>query len=125
MNSVFIILDFIVWWYTKGVILFFRNFAALLNYLMGMFSVKESVLNLFAPWKRLVSQRRPGLDGFRDFIIDNLVSRGVGFVMRIILLIMFLAVTGLYIGLTVVFLIIWLGWPLLIPFFVITGVTNA
>jgi hypothetical protein len=125
MNLLFITLDFFVWWYTKGIILFFRNFVALLNYLMGMFSVKESIFNLFSPWKRLVSQRRPGLDGFRDFIIDNLVSRGVGFVMRVILLIMFFAVTGLYLGLTVVFAIIWLGWPILIPFFIITGATNA
>lgn len=125
MNLLFITLDFFVWWYTKGIKLFFRNFVALLNYLMGMFSVKESIFNLFSPWKRLVSQRRPGLDGFRDFIIDNLVSRGVGFVMRVILLIMFFAVTGLYLGLTVVFAIIWLGWPILIPIFFIRGVINA
>jgi hypothetical protein len=125
MNLLYILLGFFIWWFTKGFALLIRYEGAVLKYLMGMFSVKESVFNLFAPWKKLVSARRPGLDGLRDWIIDNLISRGVGFAMRLILLGFFFVSLMIYLGFAVLFIAIWLGWPIMIFALIILGATHV
>lgn len=116
---------FFVWWYSEGLVRLFKYQGAFLRYLTNMFSVRESVLHLFAPWKRLVGARRPGLDGIRDWILDNLVSRGIGFILRLFLLLIYaISFCVWFIG-SGIFLIIWITWPALIPVLIIWGGLNA
>lgn len=114
MNALVIAFDFILWWYTKGLIKTTKNLYAIARYLTIAFSVKESVLGLFSPWKRLVGPRRPGLDGLRDWILDNIISRGVGFFMRAMLLFLFLISFLFYVLFFSVTLSLWLFWPIIL-----------
>lgn len=125
MNALLIFFDFIGWWYTKGFILLLKNETAIFKYLLGIFSVKESLLNLFAPWKRLVSARKPGLDGLKDWLIDSLISRGVGFTMRLILLGFFLISLAVYFIIATLFIIFWLAWPAIIIILISWGISNV
>jgi hypothetical protein len=86
MNYLTVTLDFALWWYSGGLKKLYLWLAALFGWLNNFFSVKRVVFTMFEPWKRVVSEKRPGLEGFRDFLIDNFISRLVGFVMRVLIL---------------------------------------
>lgn len=125
MHFPVIFLNFFVWWYGEGLIRLLRYEAAFFSYLKTLFSVKESVYHLFSPWKRLVGKRRPGLDGFRDWLVDNLISRGVGFVMRITLLIVFMLSSTIYLLGCLFFIALWVGWPIILPLGLYWGFKNV
>ncbi len=125
MTFISTLLKFVLWWYSEGLIRLFNYLGAFFSYLMNLFSVRESIRHLFSPWKRLVSERRPGLDGFRDWLLDNTISRVVGLIMRLSLLIIFLISLLIWIVVAAFFIIIWLGWPILIPALFVRGVSGA
>jgi len=125
MHYLLFIINFIKWWYTKGLIRLFEYEAVFIAYLANIFSIKESLLHLFSPWKKLVEARRAGLEGFRDWIIDNLVSRSVGFVMRLFLIIFFLVSLTVSLAGCIVLIIVWIGWPVIVFWGLSWGISNA
>ena len=86
------------------------------------FSIPILLRTLFAPWRRVISY--PGKtieEHFRAFV-DNVVSRMVGFVVRLIVLIsagLIILLTALGYGLLA---IIWPLIPLIIIFCIVMGV---
>jgi hypothetical protein len=125
MNLLGTLTKFFVWWYGEGLIKLFQYQGAFFKYLLNMFSVKESIQHLFSPWKRLVGARRPGLEGIRDWMIDNMVSRGIGFLLRVSLILIFLTSAVVWLVAVIFVTILWLGWPIIIPYSLIAGLQNV
>jgi len=77
-----------------------------------MFSVDVLIKTLFSPWKRIISLPGRSLDEKFRAAIDNLVSRVIGFMVRILVLIaaVIIMIVTLAVGVALAIL-----WPL-IPF---------
>lgn len=115
-------MEFFTWWYTRG----WRRMAASvkrwLSVTLQMFSVPSLLRTLFAPWRRIITYPGTGLEGRLRAIADNLVSRCVGFTVRVFTLIAagfslaFIAVAG------VAILIAWPFLPLGVVAALIKGV---
>jgi hypothetical protein len=117
--------DFISWWYTTGWKLrlasIFSNVARWLEY----FSIGTLLKTMFAPWRQNVSYVRPdqGLNLKLNAKVDNLVSRFVGFFVRINVLILAAIIVFLVFLLSIVFVIIWPLLPLAPIIIIIVGVS--
>jgi hypothetical protein len=109
------------WWYTAGWGLMFTRSSQRLSALGASFSVGTLLRTLFAPWKRIISYPGAGLDAHLRAMLDNLVSRGVGFMVRVFVLLAVgvLAVLELLLGLVGILL-----WPLL-PVFVVVSLLKG
>jgi hypothetical protein len=116
MNYLTVTLDFALWWYSGGLKKLYLWLAALFGWLNNFFSVKRVVFTMFEPWKRVVSEKRPGLEGFRDFLIDNFISRLVGFVMRVLILMVYLVSILLLTIFAIMAFAFWTLWPFIIVF---------
>lgn len=62
----------------------------------------------------MVGPKKSGIDGYKDWLTDNLISRGVGMVMRTFLIVIFLLAICFFLIFVIVALIFWLGMPLLV-----------
>ncbi len=77
--------DMIVWWYGAGWI---GRLVALQKHLadwMQYFSLGTLLKTLFQPWKQITTQPGTGasFDARKNALVDNLVSRFVGFFVRV------------------------------------------
>lgn len=102
--------SFISWWYGPGWLSAFHD---ILKRTVGVgrsFSVAILLRTLFAPWKRITTQPGAGLDAKFRALVDNMMSRLVGFTVRVIVLI----TAGVLTLITIVFYsAIALVWPVL------------
>ena len=107
-----ILLTFFSWWYTSGwsqeAKLLRNRFRVIANF----FSVKTLLKTLFSPWRRIISYPGATLPEHLRAFGDNLISRMIGFVVRL----------GVLFGAAVVFLLLAIYsllelviWPLLPP----------
>lgn len=99
------------WWYGAGWREQFALVGRRVSKVGKAFSGGTLLRTLFSPWKQLVSatERDASIqDKFRAFV-DNIVSRFVGFMVRIITL---LAACVTIVGVVIVNLIIVILWPL-------------
>lgn len=86
--SMNIILSYFYWQLIetpKNIIFIIKDF---ITFGFNLFSVKETVLNLFSPWKRYAWDYGRGFDFSRYFEVfaSNLIARVIGCIMRIFLL---------------------------------------
>ncbi len=107
-----LIIEFFSWWYTRGFARLASTLQARLKAIWYMFSIPILLKTLFAPWKRIQTDSGKGIQNFFRAIVDNLVSRFVGFTIRL-----FTIVAGLVsmVAMLVVSLVILIIWPFL-PF---------
>jgi len=112
---------FISWWYGDGWKSVFSSYERRLNDLSETFSVRQLIRTLFDPWRRIISY--PGASITEKFRAwgDNIVSRAVGFCVRILFLLGGLISAIAIIIFTTVEIIIWPLIPILIPIFLIGG----
>jgi len=103
-------LDLFVWWYGNGWTGVLRATRRRLVGLSAAFSIDILLRTLFAPWKRIVTYPGAGLDAKLRALGDNLISRFVGFMVRIVAL---LAALVSLIGLCLVGIAELIIWPLL------------
>lgn len=111
-----IALVFWKWYYgeaVKNVLNAWRNF---IIFALNYFSIPLLLKTLFAPWKRDITRRPRGLDikKFFDYLTFNLISRGLGFLVRIVTIlvgIIFLILTAV-VG--AIFFALWLVMPLVL-----------
>jgi len=99
------------WWYGRGLTRLFQFLGALFSYTANLFSIKSLLKTLFSPWKKMVGERQKGIEGLKLWLLDNFVSRTVGFVVRVMMIIFCLISILLY-G---IFAIVAIGFWLLMP----------
>lgn len=107
-----VLLDAIGWWYGWGWLHLLSTIRQWLSRLASVFSVRQMLRTLLAPWKEDRTQSGQGLDGMMRALVSNGIARLVGFGVRLMFLLFYLlASLGLILGGGLLFLL----WPLM-PF---------
>jgi hypothetical protein len=105
-------LEFFTWWYSQGWALLARNARRRVIRTSHLFSLPVLIRTLFAPWKRILTYPGAGFEAKVRAATDNLVSRFVGFFVRIFVL-FFAGLILLLVCLAAIVQLI--AWPLLPP----------
>jgi hypothetical protein len=112
------------WWYVTGWVQALQRIGAWASGVEHVFSLSLLVRTLFQPWRRIVTVAGRGLDAKMHAALDNLVSRCIGFFIRIFvilaagisMLIAFVAALAMA--------VIWPLLPLAIIWCVFKGITG-
>jgi len=110
-------MNFVYWYYTKGVRGFFRVWKNFLYFYLRFFSVRRLFLTLFSYWKKDLIPRdwrgwRP-IKATQVFLV-NQVFRVFGAIVRSVIIFVALLMELLTLALGIVLLIIWALFPLLL-----------
>lgn len=116
-----LVLSFFSWWYGAGWKQVIRNFGPRLRRIAGAFSAGQLIRTLFAPWRRIITYPGASLAERFHAWIDNLVSRVIGFVVRLLVLLAALVVFSLVAVFSVLEIAAWPLLPVAIPGFLIAG----
>lgn len=112
-------ISFIQWHYTtalKEVLLGWRNFTA---FGFHLFSVNFLLKTLLTPWRRVISQSKE--ENLLNRLVFNLISRFMGFLVRLFLIGLGLALALLFLLTGFVFTVLWLALPILTwPLYLLT-----
>jgi hypothetical protein len=118
---IMLVASFFAWWYGRGWQSVAASFRPRLRGVLDSFSVRQLVKTMFAPWRRIITDPGRTLeDKFRAWG-DNLFSRAIGFVVRLMVLVAAVITVGIVAILTVLELIIWPLLPLAVPGCLIAG----
>lgn len=79
-------LELFTWWYGQGWIHLAKNARKRIIGTSNMFSVPILIRTLFAPWKRIITYPGASIDAKIRAFGDNMVSRAVGFTVRLLVL---------------------------------------
>lgn len=106
-------LSFFNWWYRAGWLQVPTVARDNISYIAQLFSVRTVLATLFAPWKQdVVASRSKAVQDRINALIGNLVSRFIGFSIRLILL--FIVAISIF-GVGIYRLVQFIVWPIL-PF---------
>lgn len=104
--------DFVSWWYGAGWSGQFNSWRERLKHWMQYFSFGMLFTTLFSPWRQIVTIKPPdsSLDQILKAMLDNVISRLVGFWVR-----SFVIFAGLVVVLVVfiIAIVAMIVWPLL------------
>jgi hypothetical protein len=103
---------FFFWWYGAGWRGVAKSIGPRLHDVGATFSVSQLSRTLFAPWRRIITYPGDSLGAKFRAWGDNVFSRAVGFVVRLIVLFAALLTMIFVLVFSVVEVIV---WPLLIP----------
>ena len=111
-------MKFIVWHYLRGWKWFWKRAAFNFRKLWHFFSLGILVRTLFSPWKRLTAVGSSNAFDIKKFFEDlsfNIISTGIGFVVRVVLIIFTLILSLFYLMILVPYFLIWwivpiFGW---------------
>lgn len=101
-------LELLRWWYGPGWVGAFKRISTRTAGVAHAFSAGTLLKTLFAPWKRIQYSGK-SFDAKVQAAMDNLVSRTVGFTVRLLVL---LAAGFMITGSIVLSLVIVIVWPL-------------
>ncbi|HEY6737001.1 MAG TPA: hypothetical protein VI322_04780 [Candidatus Saccharimonadia bacterium] len=116
-----LLVGFFRWWYSRGWRDTASRLSAQLTTTYLMFSVPTLVTTLFEPWRRIVTEPGAGLEAHARALVDNLVSRLVGGIMRGCTLIGAGLIIGAYAVIGGAVLLLWPVLPFLGPALIIWG----
>jgi hypothetical protein len=112
---------FLQWWYGPGWRDASSRLMARLHDTYLTFSLPILVRTLFAPWRRIISPAGASLQARFRAVIDNAVSRAVGFTMRLSLLVAALVILAFNLILGGLILVLWPVIPALGPILIVVG----
>jgi len=115
-------LEFFRWWYGQGWRLRAQNIKRRLTRTSHLFSAPSLLRTLFAPWRRIVTYPGAGLEAHVQAATDNLVSRLVGFVVRLMVLVSAGVILLLVLVFSVVEVVVWPLLPLAVPAILAKGI---
>ncbi len=120
---VMLLLDMLTWWYGRGWLERMQDIGVHMANWSRFFSLGTLMLTLFQPWKQIVTNPGPngGLAARRSAFIDNLVSRFVGFFVRIFVALFGLGVLTCVLVMSVGFVVLWPLLPLMPLIAIIVG----
>jgi len=110
------------WWYTQGWGLLSKNMYRRLIRTSQLFSMPILLRTLFAPWRRIITYPGTSIQTKLQASVDNLVSRMVGFVVRLLVLLVAIIMLGLISLIACIELLAWPLLPLVIVGFLIKAV---
>jgi hypothetical protein len=114
----------ILWWYGQGLKECLDFCWAVLVFLKNTFSVPLNLKTLLAPWRRTNKPLESTLIGFKNFILDQIVARGLGFIIRITSLVIYLLITLAAIPILIATITIWITLPVIGVTFLIAGIKH-
>jgi hypothetical protein len=116
------IFEFFTWWYGRG-------YSEIIHYCLGLiqkvqrsFSIPSLLDTLFSPWRQIIALPGRSLDEKMRAMLDNVVSRCVGLIVRLIVLFTAFILTILTSVLSAVLAVSWPLVPVLIIFCLIKAV---
>lgn len=110
------------WWYGNGWSRAAHMAQRRIMKISQLFSVPILLRTLFAPWRRIVTQPGAGIDAQVRALGDNMISRTIGFAVRIIVLLT--AGIGM-LGMTVIAGLEIALWPLVPPMILVSIVMGV
>jgi hypothetical protein len=118
---IMLVTSFFSWWYGRGWQSVALSFKPRLTGVLDSFSAKQLARTLFAPWRCIIIYPGASFDARARALVDNLFSRLVGFVVRVIVLLAALAALLVVAALSVLELVAWPLLPFAIPGCLIAG----
>ncbi len=112
---------FIRWWYGPGWKDCSNRIRTRLTHTYLEFSVPILVRTLFSPWRRIVTNGNGAIGQQLRAVVDNIVSRFVGFGVRLSALIAAIVAMGLTALFGGILLVIWPVLPVVGPLLIIIG----
>lgn len=111
------------WWYTAGWLECMKRIEGAIRGVLKSFSVTTLLRTLFAPWKQIVAMKDPNenLQMKLRGVLDTLVSRFVGFFIRIFTLLTAVIVTFFLMLGGGALLLIWPLLPMAVPALITKG----
>jgi hypothetical protein len=116
-----LLMEYLRWWYGPGWRDSAQRLLARLRKTYYSFSVPILVPTMFAPWKRITSYSSGSLGDRLRASLDNLVSRAVGFGVRLCALVAAFAIMGFSVVIGGLVLLLWPLLPALGPLLVVGG----
>lgn len=121
---VMLVLTFFSWWYGRGWLHVAGSYRRRLASVMASFSVRQLLQTLFAPWRRIITYPGASLgDRFRAWG-DNIFSRAIGFVVRLVVLLCAGVIALLVILATTAEVLVWPVLPALGPVLIVLGIAS-
>lgn len=106
--------NFFEWWLVDEPVLLWGITVKITRRVLIFFSIPVLIKTLFSPWKRDVhSAVNSSLDVIVKVLVDNLISRLIGFVVRLITIAVGLLVTTITFVAGIAFLLFWFFLPVL------------
>jgi len=124
MEYIGLVPNMFLWWYSQGIKEVLDFCWAILVFLKNTFSVPLNLKTLFAPWRRTAKPLEPSLVGLKNFILDQIVARGFGLVVRLFSLIAYLLLTLIVMPVLLMILIIWVILPVMGATFLIAWIKH-
>lgn len=116
-----LVLSFYSWWYGAGWRLLAGGIRNTLRSIGLAFSAVSLLRTLFSPWRKIVSYPGAGLREHMRASVDNLVSRCVGFTVRIFVLLSAAVMMIVVAMIGSIGLVLWPCIPLLPVVFLLGG----
>lgn len=118
-------LEFVRWYYTIAPISILDIWGGYLAANLHYFSVLLLLRTLFAYWHKDIEGYGRGFDPGRYLRVFsmNMVSRGVGFIIRMVTIVFGLIIELLIVFLGIIFLIFWLLAPAIVIFMIVKGIS--
>lgn len=117
-----LVVSFFSWWYGQGWLGVAKNIGPRLAGIAEVFSVTQLLRTLFAPWRRIITYPGSSLPEKIRAWGDNVFSRAVGFVVRLIVLFVALIIIAFAAFFSVIELVIWPLLPIAVPALIFMGV---
>ena len=110
--------SFLQWWYFKGWLIYFDGFRAKMRNMADFFSIGLLLRTLFQPFRQISANEtgeKGGLEGALIAFFDRLLSRFIGFVVRVCIIVAGIIIMTLQLVLGLALALLWPCVPLL-PF---------
>ncbi|HUC87136.1 MAG TPA: hypothetical protein VMR75_02305 [Candidatus Saccharimonadales bacterium] len=78
--------EFLEWWYGRGYKALVLGIGARIRRIVSMFSLPLLIRTLGAPWRRIISYGGGSIGDRARAMLDNIISRFVGFCVRCIVI---------------------------------------
>ena len=117
-----IMVTYFSWWYGQAVDSFWRAIIIMTRKVYSFFSIRILFVTIFDPWKRdAYGVENASLETRFKIFVANMLSRVIGFVIRLFTIIMGLASVALFFLLLVSILVIWLFLPIVVLGLIVNG----
>jgi hypothetical protein len=110
------------WWYYEEPVYLWRSIKITTQKVFSSFSVGVLISTLFDPWKKDNQYlENPSLNERFKLILDNLISRFVGFIVRFFTIITGLVFTAVTLIVLTAGFLAWLIMPFIIAYLLVNG----